>query len=92
MLYKWVRDLTEKYTFITKTETRKGMVYLYYSDLKGVERNKRVPYRATKDVLMKSIEEIKDSIDYYDKKKKLDKKIKKEIKKDDRTKPIFITS
>ena len=92
MLYKWVRDMVQKYSFITRTETRNGMVFLYFNDLKGVEQCKRVPYRASRDRLIKIIEEIKEAIHYYEIKKKRAKRVLKEIKKDAITKPIFITS
>jgi hypothetical protein len=64
MINKGIRDLIEKYTFITRTEFVNGRVRLYY--LKdGVEKFKTIAYRAGKKLLISKIDEIKDEIDWH---------------------------
>ena len=90
-LYKWVRELVTKYTFITRTKFFLLNFYIYY-EKDGVEKYKRIPYRAEKEQLIRTIDKIKKDINYTEEKQKRDTIVKKEIKHDEKNKPIFITS
>jgi len=65
VLYKWVREFLERYSFVQRVKLQNAYVYIYY-ELDGEKKWKRIPYRATKDKLMRTIESIKEEIGYYD--------------------------
>jgi len=74
-LYKWVRDDIEKYSFITRTEFKKAIFYIYYEH-KGKENVKKLPFRVTPRQVQKTIDKIKKEIGYKQaklKKEHLDK-------------------
>jgi len=79
MIYKWVRDLVEKFTFVTRTELSGGMIYIYYNK-NGKEKRKKIPLRANKTRLLNTIEKIKEDINYYENRAKI---LKKALKKQD---------
>jgi len=82
-LYKWVRDLLEKTTFITKTKYENHYIVVYYND-NGTERFKKISFRATKKQLQNLIKKIKNEINYYEKKAERDKKVLKELSEDEK--------
>lgn len=79
MLYKWVREFVERYSFIKKTKFINMYVYFYY-DKDGKEVFKRLPYRATKERVQVMIEKIREDINYYEDKKIRDEKVRQAIK------------
>ncbi len=80
MLHKTIRDLVEKYTFITKTTAYAGVIKLYYknSDTQVV-RFRKLPYRATKEQLIRTIDSIKKEIGWYSKRIELSQKLRREV-------------
>lgn len=88
-IYKWVRDFVEKYSFITGSELRNGMVYFYY-EKEGKKRYKRIPFRSDKDKVISTIERIKEDIGYDEQKAVRDVKVRKAIKEDDENKDKMI--
>ena len=78
-MYKSVRELVEKFSFVKRTEFKNGAVYIFYDNLKNVERYKRLPYRATKDQLLNTIDAIREEIMYNDKRKSIYEKTNKII-------------
>jgi len=87
-LFKWVRDYVGKYSFITKTEFKAGIFYLYYEN-DGETFYKKLPYRTTRDQFILTIEKIKEEINYYEKKIKMAEKIREEIEKE---KPLIFAN
>ena len=65
-LHRWIREYVEKYSFITKTEFKGAIFYIYY-EKEGKSKHKKLPYRSTKEQLQTLIESIKKDINYYDK-------------------------
>jgi len=65
-LFKWLRDFVAKYSFITKTDFKSGIFYLYY-EKDGQTFYKKLPYRANKEQFVSVIEKIKHDINYYEK-------------------------
>jgi len=66
-LYKAVRDDIAKYEDIKRTEFKGVYFYMFY-DVNGVEKFKRIPYRAGKELVIKRIQQIRAEIDYYKRK------------------------
>jgi len=81
MIYKWVQELCKKYSYITKVETHKGRVFIYYKDLKGEEKHKSLPLRANKEQLIALMEDIRKEINYYENRIKAAKEVKEKIRK-----------
>jgi len=72
-LYKWVRDEVGKLSYVERTEF-KGTTFTIHYLKQGQPKKKKLPYRTTKDILLKTLNSIKKDIDYADiKKKKLEK-------------------
>ena len=69
MLTKWVREYIKKYSFVKDTDFKNGIFYIYYFKGENV-KTKKLPYRTTKDQLVRTIENIKKDIDYYKEKQK----------------------
>jgi len=88
MLYKWVRQFVEKFSFITKTEFKKGIFYIYY-EKDDKQKVKHLPYRANRDMLLNIIDKIKKDINYEKIKKERDKKIRAALKKEREKETIF---
>ena len=63
MIYKWVRDLIEKYTFIIKTDLSKGQLRLFYK-IGNEEKYIRMPLRGGKRMLINRINTIKENINF----------------------------
>ena len=74
MLNKWVQDLIKKYSFIQTTILRGSTLFIYYKK-EGKLKNKRLPFRATKEQVLACMERIKEDINYYEDKKERDKKV-----------------
>ena len=87
-LYDWVRELVSKYSFIDKVELQGSMVLLHYKSDEKTKVNK-IPYRATRDQLIKRIEYIKNEIRYYEVKRARDQKVRESLKKDETRPMIF---
>ena len=77
-LYKHIRDDVSKFSFVEKTEFKGAKFFIYYKNNKKL-CYKSLPYRANKKQLLDCLESIKKEINYYEKKKKRDKKLKKEF-------------
>jgi len=80
-LFKWVRDYVVKYSFITKTEFKAGIFYLYYEN-DGETYYKKLPYRVSRDKFIETIETIKHEINYYEKRAKRAEELRKDAEKD----------
>ena len=79
MLYKWVRDEVEKLSYIERTEFKGTTFTIHYLKL-GQPKKKKLPYRANKDTLLKTLNSIKKDIDYQDiKKRNLEKLMRPSI-------------
>lgn len=65
MIYKWVRELMERYSFVTSVQMKNAYVYIYY-ELGEHKDWKRIPYRANREKLLELIEKIKQEIGYYE--------------------------
>ncbi len=74
MLYEWVRTLIKKYSFIQTTMLRGSTLFIYYKK-EGKLKNKKLPFRATKQQVLACMEKIKEDINYYEEKKIRDKKV-----------------
>ena len=89
MMYKWVRDLVEKYEFVTRIELKMPHVLVYYTELprtsNSIEYLEKIPYRATKETLIRKIERIKTKINYTE----YLGSVKYNVNKALNTKPIF---
>lgn len=87
-LYKWVREHVEKLTYINKVEFKGARVYLFYST-DGGEKVKVLPYRATRNQLLATLERIRQETNYYDKeRRKREEGHYKVVDKD----PIIVTN
>ena len=64
MIWNWVQDLVRKFSFIHKVEKSKNHVYIHYKNLEGKIVYKRLPFRANKEKLLKTLDEIKTEIRY----------------------------
>jgi len=89
MMYKWVRELIEKYEFIIKIELKMPHVLIHYIKLPRNDNSEifieKIPYRANKDMVIRKIELIKEKIGYYE----YIKNIKEKTKTSLATRPIF---
>jgi len=81
MLHKTNRDNVKKYSFVTKTKFYGGVFTIYY-EKDGVEKSKRLPYRASAKQLINCIEKIKKDIGYYEEKQIRDIKVREAVAKD----------
>ena len=81
-LYKWVRELVTKFTFVTKTEFKNATLLIYYMK-DNKEKFRRLPYRAGRVILLKTLDSIRDEIGYKEYKEEIDKRVREEIKKDE---------
>ena len=88
VLYKWVREYLEKYSFVKRVKLQNAYVYIYY-EVDGEKAWKRIPYRATRDKLMRTIESIKEDINYYEDLKRRKEEGQYDIDKD---KPVIFTN
>ncbi len=79
-LYKWIRNYIRKYSFILGTEFRNATLFIYYKK-DGETKEKHLPYRATKDQLIKAINNIKKEINYHEDRKKRIKEGQYDVKK-----------
>lgn len=68
-LYRWIREYIKKYSFILGTEFKNATLYIYYKK-DGKIKEKHLPYRATKDQLIKAINKIKVEVNYQEDRKK----------------------
>ena len=66
-LHLWIREYVTKYSFITKTEFKNAILYIYY-EKNGNLKSEHLPFRATKIQLQKKIEKIKHDINFYENK------------------------
>ena len=91
-LYKEVRDLINRYSFIEKSRFEHGIFYVYYKHDDKL-KSKHLPFRADKDQLIKMIDSIKKEIDYDAQMEKVRKDIKKQIEEEEKkeTGPLFST-
>ena len=87
-LYKYVRDWVDQYSFITRTTFKHTTFKLHY-EIDDKERAKSLPFRASRDTLVKTINKIKKEIGYIENKKDLNIKVRQAIKEDDKRKPII---
>ena len=67
MLYAWIREYIEKYSFVKRTKFKDALFYIYY-EKNGKDTYKVLPFRANKKQLQTCIESIKKDINYYEKK------------------------
>ena len=89
MIYKWVREEIEKYSFITGSELKKGSIYFYY-EKDGKKKFKRLPLRSDGNQVIKMVERIKKDIGYKEEKQKRDILIRKQLKEDEQKQMIFM--
>jgi len=84
VLHKGIQVLIKRYSFIKNVEMKGIFIYLYYEKNNKL-KYKRLPYRATKHMLIKTINEIKKDIDYKSYEKAIKTYVNNELKK----KPII---
>jgi len=80
MINKWVRDLIEKYTFITKTDLHRGFVRFFYK-INNEEKYVKMPLRGGKRMLINRINKIKENIDYKTKQLEIAKQTRQALVK-----------
>ena len=80
MLYKWVREFVEKFSFVEKTDFKHNIFYIWYKK-NGRSKAKHLPYGANKQMLLEVIDDIKKDINYIEIKQILNKKVRAELKK-----------
>lgn len=80
MLFKHVRDLVSKYSFVEGIEFKRAKLFVYYIKDNKV-KYKTIPYRADKKMVIKIIDSIKKDVDYTKKKSELDEKVRKDLDK-----------
>ena len=51
-LHNWIRGYVSKYSFVTRTEFKEAIFFIYYQDLKGKEQVKKLQFRTTKEQLI----------------------------------------
>lgn len=90
MIYEWVRQLVENYTFIEKATFKEGYILLYYKK-DDIETYMKISRRATPKQLLHLIDKIKLDINYDEIKKERDEKLKEELKKE-REKPLMFVN
>ena len=84
MLNNEVLELIKKYTFIRKITRKASIVYFHYYENDDISKKllyKKLPYRATKDQVIKMIGRIKDEIEYEEIRDFRKIEVKKEIEK-----------
>ena len=64
MIWNWVQDLVNKFSFIHRVEKKNTRVYIYYKNLEGKIVYKSLPFRAKKDKLLKLLDKIRKEINY----------------------------
>ena len=84
-LYKEVREDIARFTFITRTSFKHSTMHLYYNTANGMEKHKSLPYRATRDQVLRVIETIKTEINYKEKKAIRDAKVRVALANEDDT-------
>lgn len=62
-LYKHIREDVEKLSYIDKTEFKNAKFYMHYSDGDN-KKVKVLPFRASKDQLLRALEFIRQDSDY----------------------------
>jgi len=82
-MFKWIRNYVKQYSFITRTEFKGAIFYIYYNK-NNKECVKKLPYRAGKTMLRNRIESIKNEIGYYETKLLKSKTIIEELKNEKR--------
>jgi hypothetical protein len=87
-LYKYVRNWVEKYSFVTKTSFMNANFKIYYMK-DGKEVYKSLPFRASRDQLISTMNKIKDEIGYKETKAERDKLLKEELKEELQKQPII---
>jgi len=75
---KWVRELIEKYTFITKTDVYKGHLRLFYK-VDNEENFVRMPLRGGKRMLINRINTIKEQINFKEIKAEIARKTRQAL-------------
>ena len=63
-LYKHVREDVEKLTYITRTEFKNARFTMFYNS-DGKIKSKSLPFRASKEQLLRALEFIREDSDYY---------------------------
>ena len=63
-LYKHIRDDIEKLSYIEKVEFKNARLYMYYTSDDKM-KVKMLPFRSSKDQLLKALEFIRKDGDYY---------------------------
>lgn len=79
LLYSWVQEQIATYSFIEKVEFKNAIFHMYYKR-DGTQKCKRIPYRATKEQLVRALDSIKKEIGFVEIKKKRDIEIRKKLK------------
>jgi len=80
MLYRHVRDLVSKYSFVEGVKLDGARFFIYYLK-SGNLKYKTLPYRADKHMLIRIINRIKEDIDFKEKEKELKRKVKEDMDK-----------
>jgi hypothetical protein len=78
-LRQHVKELVDKFSFVKRTEFKNGCLYIFYDNVKGMERWKRLPLRANKDHLLNVIDSIRTEILYSENRKSIYEKTNKII-------------
>ena len=78
-LHSWIREYVKRYSFVIDTEFKNAVLHIFY-EVDGNVKQKKLPYRATKEQLVRCIESIKKEIDYYAKKKERDAKVNEAVR------------
>jgi len=84
-LYKSIREDIERFTFITRTEFKRAVLYIYYKSCNGMEKHKSLPYRANRDAVLHVIDTIKKEIHYNETKAIRDEKVRVALANEDDT-------
>lgn len=81
MLQSWIREYIMRYSFVTETKFTNAILYIYY-EKDGKRKCKKLPYRSTRDQVIRCIESIKKDIDFATHQRKRAGMILKEGKKE----------
>jgi len=65
LLYSWVQEQIATYSFIEKVEFKNAIFHMYYKR-DGTQKCKRIPYRATKEQLVRALDSIKKEIGFVE--------------------------
>ena len=64
MIWFWVQELVGKLSYITRISRHNHYIFFHYIDLEGKETSRRLPFRASKQMVLKLLEDIKEEIEY----------------------------